>query len=206
MLLGSGLRVDDPLRELKDLVDRWYPLYDGVEVEQDNELRPVEIALSVMLNAQISGNTAALIWEHRDEIERHLRHIPADVHLMDVPRGAIPGIDAIAGAFESMCALKRVKLGIAAKILHKKRPFLVPIIDSRVYQYYHRRIIHRWRRGMTWGKQVAPLVDLFHGDMLSIESELRDLTNQMHAQGMLLSHVRILDYFLWKAGPDKITI
>jgi len=34
------------------------PLYDGVVVERDNDSLPIEIALLVMLNSQISGNTA----------------------------------------------------------------------------------------------------------------------------------------------------
>jgi hypothetical protein len=181
MLLRSGLRIQNPLQELRDLAHRWYPLYDGVVVERDNALRPIEIALSVMLNSQISGNTAALIWEHRGEIELQLAQIPANLDLIETPDGGrIPGIDAIVMAFERMCALKRVKLGIASKILHKKRPALIPIIDSRVYSYYHARVIHRWRRGISWGDQVATLVGLFHRDMLSVESELRDLSNSMY--------------------------
>lgn len=207
MHLGSGLQVRNPSQLLEDLVSRWYPLYDDVRVEQDNVLGPVEIALSVMLNSQISGNTAALIWEHRSEVEQQLAHIPTDLDLMDVPDGGrIPGIDAIARTFERMCALKRVKLGIAAKILHKKRPTLIPIIDSRVYGYYHKRVIHRWRPGLSWGDQVAALMDLFHADMVSVENELRDLSKRMHAQRTPLSHVRILDYFLWRAGPDRLTV
>lgn len=207
MRLRSGLCVRNPLRELGKMVRRWYPVYDGVCVQQDDELRPTEIVLSVMLNSRISGDTGALIWQHRREVERHLANIPAGVDLIDLPGGAeLPGIDAIARAFDSLCGLRRVKLGTAAKILHKKRPALIPIIDSRVYGYYHKRVIHRWRRGLSYGDQVAELVSHIHADMLSVENELRDLAKRMRANRTPLSHVRILDYFLWMAGPNRITV
>jgi Family of unknown function (DUF6308) len=207
MRLQSGLNIRHPIRELEEMTRRWFAVYDGVVVPQDNVLRPIEIALSVMLNSQISGNTAALIWEHRDEVERYLTNISAQIDLIDVPADSeIPGIGSIASAFESLCALRRVKFGIAAKILHKKRPALIPIIDSRVYGYYHAHVIHRWQRGLSWGQQIAILIVQFHRDMLSVESELRDLSNRVRARGTPLSHVRILDYFLWSAGRERAVL
>src|SRR5713226_3470985 len=137
MRLVSGLNIRNPEQLLEELAQRWYPVYDGVRVVEDNQLRPEEIALSIMLNSQISGNTGALIWGNRLGVERQLAGIPPDLDLIDVPStGEIPGASAINAAFDHLCALHRVKLGVAAKILHKKRPALIPIIDSRVYDYY----------------------------------------------------------------------
>src|SRR5271155_2638435 len=69
MRLASGLEIPEPMQHLEDLRTRWYPLYDGSWVEQDNELRSSEIALCVCLNSRISGNTVWNIWERLPEIQ-----------------------------------------------------------------------------------------------------------------------------------------
>ena len=55
--LPSGLVVEDVRTKLAGLFSRWYDLYDAVPVPHDNVLRPEEIALCIMMNSRMSGNT-----------------------------------------------------------------------------------------------------------------------------------------------------
>ena len=83
MQTASGFRVRNPRTLLIGFVNHWYPMYDGVEVAQDNQLRVVEIALSTMLNSRISGNTGEAIWRKaRATVEASLSQIPPHIDLL----------------------------------------------------------------------------------------------------------------------------
>src|SRR6516162_7411236 len=89
MLLSSGLEINDPLKLLMAFARVVYPMYDGVPVLQDNELCVPDIALSIMLNSRISGNTGAEIWKIREAVGQGLARIPTDVDLLDVPKDGL---------------------------------------------------------------------------------------------------------------------
>ncbi len=96
MKLASGLKIADARKLILAFVEYWYPLYDGVQVLQDNELRITDIALSTMLNSRISGNTARVIFREREPVEAALAEIPPNVDLLDVAtEGEIPGASGI---------------------------------------------------------------------------------------------------------------
>jgi len=81
MKLASGLRIANPKKVILAFVEHWYPVYDGVPVAQDDELRASEIALSTMLMSRISGVTGGYIWRARAPIEMALAKIPKKVDL-----------------------------------------------------------------------------------------------------------------------------
>lgn len=150
MRLKSGLVIDEPRALIRGFVREWYPMYDGVTVATDNQLRIVEIALSTMLNSRISGNPAGEIWLKRDAVEAALTRISSDTDLLSVGLGQpIPGISGIMEAVDAMCAIRRVKLSVPTKILHKKRPSLIPIFDSEVEGQY--QTLTRSGSGLSWG-------------------------------------------------------
>jgi hypothetical protein len=168
--LASGLKIADARKLILAFVEHWYPMYDGVQVLQDNELRVVEIALSTMLNSRISGNTAGAIFRERQAVEDALVSIPPGADLLDVKSGGdIPGANGISQAITAMCDIRRVKLSVSTKILHKKRAGLIPIFDSEVESQYY----PRWCPsvpGRLWGDYALALIKVVHKDMLSVAS------------------------------------
>ena len=123
MKLASGFYIAHPRKLVLAFVKHWYPMYDGVQVLQDNELRAPDIALSTMLNSRISGNTAGVIFREREPVEAALKEIPPCVDLLDVGTGDdIPGAGGISRAITAMCNIKRVKLSVSTKVLHKSAP------------------------------------------------------------------------------------
>lgn len=67
--LPSGLVVENVEATLEGLFSRWYDIYDAVPVPRDDTLRPEEIALCIMMNSRMSGNTGLAMWERREDIE-----------------------------------------------------------------------------------------------------------------------------------------
>ncbi len=202
MKLASGIRIDDPQKLLCACVRIWYPMYDGVPVKHDSRLTVPDIALCTMLNSRMSGNTGGVIWSARKEIEAGLAKVPAADDLFDVPKGGpIPGAEGLSKAVTVMCNLPRVKVSTCTKILHKKRPAIVPIFDGVVEGQYWPRYCPSVR-GRSYGDYVLALTACVHEDMLSVAPELRDLRNEMAASNTPLTACRILNVLTWlKRSP-----
>ncbi len=204
MRLAGGLKIGNPRGLLRAFVEHWYPMYDGVPVAHDSRLTVPDIALSTMLNSRTSGNTAGAIWRAREQVEQGLTKIPANIDVLGVPADApIPGADGISQAITAMCGIRRVKLSVATKILHKKRPALIPIFDSVVESCY--MPICDTARGRSYGDYAVALTRLVHKDMLGLAGELKGLENEMAANGTPMTALRILNVLTWAvaAGNER---
>jgi hypothetical protein len=190
MELPSGLVVEDVQAEVAGLFSRWYDLYDAVLVPRDNVLRPEEIALCIMMNSRMSGNTGLAVWEHREAIEDALRLIPHDA---DLAAAHVPwqGVQALLDPFQF---IPRAKLGIATKVLHKKRPSLIPMLDTLLVGHYHRRLT---ARADTLGGYAVNLMMLFQQDLLAVLPEVVALCDLAAGQGKPVTPVRMLDHLVW---------
>jgi hypothetical protein len=196
MKLVSKLNIPNPRKLILAFVEHWYPVYDAVPVDQDNELSASDIALSTMLMSRISGVTGGYIFRATEPINAALKKIPANVDLLDVVADdEIPGADGISQAITAMCAVKRAKLAVSTKILHKKRPGLIHIFDSVVKKHYARLCPSVSER--TWGDYAIALTRLVHKDMLSVASELRDLEGELKENHTPLTPCRILNALIW---------
>ncbi len=202
--LPSGLKIDRPRRLILAFVDHWYEMYDGVHVAQDNQLRASDIALSTMLMSRISGVTAGYILRIKAPIEDGLTRIPANLDLLDAGTDTdIPGAKGIGQAITAACTVPRAKLAVSTKILHKKRPGLIPILDSFVANHYAPQCPSDPNR--SWGDYALALTRLIHRDMLSASSQLRDLQEELAENKTPMTACRILNALTWtvKSGGEK---
>jgi hypothetical protein len=190
LTLPSELVIVDLQAKLAGLLSRWYDLYDAVPVLRDDVLRSEEIALCVMMNSRMSGNTGLEVWKRREDIEAGLRRIPPDA---DLAAAKVPweGVQALLDPFQT---IPRAKLGIATKILHKKRPALLPMLDTVLSGHYHRRLT---TRASTLGGYGVNLMKLFREDLLASLPEVTDLCRIAEQQGKPVTPVRILDHLVW---------
>jgi hypothetical protein len=199
--LASKLEIPNPRRLLQGYVRRRYALYDGVAVREDSSLDPLEIALANMINSRTSGNTAEEIWEIREEVNAGLLDIP-NRNLIDLPLGKpLPGAEGISRAVTAMCKVPRVKLATTTKILHKKRPSMVPIFDRVVEGHYWLKRVPNVP-DQSWGDYAVTMIAAFHRDLLSVKGRLRDLTNELDAAGTPLTECRILELLMWATLAD----
>ena len=72
MKLASGLELQRADQVFDVFVGQEHEKYDGIKADTDSVLRPEEIAISILVNSQISGNTAREIWEKRGPVEAAL--------------------------------------------------------------------------------------------------------------------------------------
>ena len=108
---------------------------------------------------------------------------------------AIPGLAAIAAAVDCMCEVKGVKVPKATKILHKKRPNLIPVFDSRVGLYYAARL--RNPKFDLDADDISSLLESFRQDLQAVTEEVRNLKRELDATNVRLTNIRILDHLIW---------
>jgi hypothetical protein len=188
--------IEDVQTKLQGLFGRWYDLYDAVPVPRDSTLRPEEIALCIMMNSRMSGNTGLAVWEHREAVESALQRIPLDA---DLAATEVPwrGLQALFDPFQS---IPRAKLGIATKILHKKRPGLIPMLDTLLVGHYHPRLT---THAETLGGYAVNLMKLFQQDLLAVLPEVTALCDLAAKQRKPVTPVRMLDHLVWSVLVER---
>ena len=198
LLLPSGQRpISKPLSMLRAFFNKEYINYDAVVVAGDSMLRPEEIALSVMVNSQISGNTARAIWDNRGEVQRNLERIDPNLSLV-AGESEIPW-SSIHGAIAGICKVPRAKIAVSTKILHKKRPELIPILDSVIVGYYKPRL-GRARFKDDAARAIAVLKE-FRRDLVSAEERLRACHRLLGHDDITLC--RMLEVLLWVTNEPR---
>lgn len=111
-------------------LDASYKNYDLVMVEEDNYLTMSDIRLANHMGARMGQKIIQSVMDRTENINSALMHVPAGVELSS---DAVP--------WEALDNLFRVIIGPeihaarATKILHKKRPHLIPILDSVMVSY-----------------------------------------------------------------------
>src|SRR5262249_31770396 len=135
----------------------------------------------------------AAIVERAPAINAALALVPAGATLAG-PDENVPW-PALQELMRAMDGIDEVKLPRATKVLHKKRPALIPILDE-VVQKYLRSVDRLWRTGDF----ASDAITLIRSYKLEIDANLlalRALRDALRASGISLTECRLLDLFLW---------
>lgn len=130
-----------------------YPSYDAYDTGAPTDrLSDGDLLASVLLNARVSIAGFESLRAMRDEFEAALRALPA-VTLIDATDDHLRAVAALYAPLDR--GMPGVGGTILSKVLHRKRPELVPLYDSRLYSLYvprNGRPIPRPKRGQkrTW--------------------------------------------------------
>ena len=147
--------------------------------------------------ARISAAEIAAILERRGEIERALRTIHPDASLTDAT-SAIPWIP-LTQLFDAFADIRGVGLSKMTKALHKKRPALIPILDS-IVQAYLRRDDSASRSPGSFGERATALVHSYKRDLDRNQPVLHEIQLELARRGYVLTEVRILDLVIWSVS------
>ena len=111
-----------------------YEAYDSSGDSPDpSSFDESDLRLANRGGARISAAEIAAVLERRGEIERALREIPPEASLTD-PTSSIPWI-ALTQLFDGFADIRGIGFSKMTKTLHRKRPALIPMLDSVVQTY-----------------------------------------------------------------------
>jgi len=192
--LASGISISRPFDRLLNFCTNEYDTYDAVPIPQDNTIGVFEIVLTTSVNAGLTANTVAEIYRSRRVIEQALSQIAPNASLLDPdwPRQAV--VDLL----DAACSIRGVWLAVATKVLHKKRPGLLPMLDSVVLGHYFGQYRKRYERWPATGEVGATAMDRFRTDLVSVAPQINSLVNALRRNhGYSLTPTRALEILVW---------
>jgi hypothetical protein len=204
-LCAGTLQVEHPDQVLLDYLDvrngYAYPAYDRLVTNGSATLVDGDLLAPSLIGAEVDRGRFSLLREM----------LPALSGVGDLPpvplEEAEPTVvDAVADLFAVLDAApyagKGVRGTILSKVLHRKRPDLVPLYDSRIFESYTgpgciERSAHRsWRDFMTL------LCLQMRDDLIREATAFEELVGIAGDAGALLTRLRILDILVWRTADS----
>jgi hypothetical protein len=193
--LRSGVVIEEPLTYALEFIakDGSYRAYDLVPVAHDETLTYEDVRLANMIVARMPPRVINNILDRATRIEAALARIPRDATLV-TPDSEVPW-DGIRMLFEAMTGVEEVGLPRATKVLHKKRPALIPILDEVVMKYL--RAAGHFARHPDPATDAIHLIESYKSELDANATTYAHLRTELSNRGFVLTECRILDIFLW---------
>lgn len=205
--LVSGLSLADPLARLMTFCEHEYAYYDAVPKGDPNSVEPVDVLATVGINSRIdtADKVRTVHLGMAAGCDPLLPGIPVDADLL-----TFEPLDAVVALLAAAMQARYVLLASATKVLHRKRPGLIPVLDSVVVAHYLNRLGEQRLLARSWENRVAAK-DVGRLALLGVKADLegaggqiQDLAAELADRGFHLTPVRVLDILVWseteKAG------
>ena len=189
VVLRSGVEIEDPLGAVLGFVEaRW--AYDVADAPEPASFDESDLRLANRGGARISAAEIAAILERTGAIERALRAIPPEASLV---RASVPW-PPLRQLFDAFADIRGVGLSKMTKALHRKRPALIPMLDSVVQTY-----LEDDDPGVQapFGERALRLVRGYKGDLDRNRAGVRAVRQELASRGYEVTEVRILDLLIW---------
>jgi hypothetical protein len=199
IILRGGVEIENPLELALGFLAAYssYEVYDSSSPVSFDES---DLRLANRGGARISAAEIAAILDRRREIERALREVHRDASLADAV-SLIPWIQ-LTHLFDAFADIRGVGFSKMTKALHRKRPALIPMLDS-VVQTYLTKDDPGMRSPGSFGERATTLVRSYKRDLDRNRSVLRELQQELASRTYRLTEVRILDLLIW--SPSTAT-
>ena len=179
--------------------DFGYRTYDSHPIRPDAEWRREDAQIANRAGARMSSREIDALMGRSDLIEDALARIPGDQSLA-APAGEIPW-DALHDLYAAFGGIPGIGLAKATKALHKKRPHLVPMLDSVVAAYL--RSVEEIPVG-DFADEALELTRSYKVDLDANSDVLVSVQHGLNEQGYTLSLCRILDLYTWSYAGDSL--
>ena len=190
--------MDRPLELALDFLDT-YSSYEAEEASGPGSFDESDLRLANRGGARISAAEIGAILERRGEIERTLREIHPDSSLV-AATSSISWVP-LTRLFDAFADIRGVGFSKMTKALHKKRPALIPMLDSVVQEYLTSNDPEAASSG-TFGERATALVRSYKRDLDRNRSALRQIQRELASRDHRVTEVRILDLVIWSVSVE----
>ena len=190
VVLRNGVAFEDPLSIVLDFLETWR--LDVGDRPPPRSFGEVDLRLANRDGARISAAEIAAVLERRDRIERALRSIESDSSLVGAD-SKVPW-QPLKQLFDGFADIRGLGLSKMTKALHRKRPALIPMLDSVVQKYL---ADDDPGKQATFAERGIALVSSYKRDLDSNRAALDALRRELGRHGHVLTEVRIVDLLIW---------
>jgi len=177
-----------------------YEYYDAIVYSDVDRIEALDVLVTVAVNSFVNS-APAVRKVHRGlaaKCNELLRDIPHDADLTshDWPS------EKVYGLLHEAVQADGVLVPVATKVLHRKRPRLIPMLDNDVLKYYLQCDPSLGSVNQTQNAQYAADVAMkvlgaFRNDLMSALEEIRSLCDSLVKNGYALTPVRTLEILIW---------
>ena len=193
IVLRNGVEIEDSLNTALAFLEA-YPRYDAGHASPPGSFREADLRLANRGGARISAAEIAAILMRRRAIERALRGIAPDASLAGTA-GTVPWLP-LGRLFEAFADIRGVGFAKMTKALHRKRPALIPLLDSVVQRHLED---DDPGAEAPFGERALALVRGYKRDLDRNRAALRAVRRALAKRGYIVTEVRILDVLIWSA-------
>jgi hypothetical protein len=193
IVLRGGVEVGNPSELVLGFLEA-YAGYEAGDSSGPSSFDERDLRLANRGGARISAAEIAAILARRVEIERALRKIHPEASLADAAR-SVPWVP-LTQLFDAFADIRGVGFSKMTKALHRKRPALIPMLDSVVQAYLTKADPGAGSWG-SFGERATALVCSYKRDLDRNRSALHEIRRELLSRGPRLTEVRILDMLIW---------
>ena len=192
IVLRAGVEVENPLELALEFLAA-YSRYETADSSGPMSFDERDLRSANRGGARISAAEIEAILERRSEIERTLRQIHPEASLAEA-ESSIPWVP-LTLLFSAFGDIRGVGFSKMTKALHRKRPALIPMLDSVVQAYLTRD--DRPAHSGSFGEDATVLVRRYKRDLDRNLSTLHWLQQELARRTYRLTEVRLLDLLIW---------
>lgn len=202
-LCAGTLLVEHPDEVLLDYVDPRngysYPAYDLLVTNGSPSLVDGDLLAPVLMGVHIDAGRFGLLREMMPALEA-VAELP-DVSLQDADDDHVMCVAGLFGILdEPRYAGRGVRGTIVSKVLHRKRPDLVPIYDSRIFDAYTAPGVLPRSLDRSWQEFMRQLCSQMRADLQAEAAAFDELQEIAEDAGAAITKLRILDVLVWRAA------
>jgi hypothetical protein len=181
-----------------------YPYYDGLVTNGDSD----QLCTGDLLSPTLLGVTVDLDRMHTLRaltplLQRGLDALPRITDLLEADERTLDLVAALYDPLDDPSVEDRdVKGSLIAKVLHRKRPTLIPLFDSKVRIFYqHEKCVPAAPKdGRSWREYMELLVRAMQHDLRENYDEFQRLCALTPDGGPQLTPLRVLDIVVWMSS------
>jgi len=203
--LPSGRQLVASADRLLAFFREEYEYYDAIPSGDPFHVSPLDVLVTVSVNSFVN-NAAKVRTVHRGlaaACDPLLRTIPVHADLRTFP------VSGVRDLLHAAVQQRSVLTAVATKVLHRKRPALIPMLDSVLIGYYAAKLsaprLVTWATGDKARAADAATVVLreFRADLIGVSEQLEDLRETAGSEGYDVTAARILELLLWMDCEDR---
>lgn len=186
-----------------------YPSYDGYRTNDNpDELCDGDFLAPVLLNVNVKIRTFAYLRACSDTLTAQLQDVPKDVDLATAEETEIRAMARLFSILDSEARPLGTRGTTLSKVLHRKRPLIVPLYDRNVRQVYQKgkngtAAPIEFARKRSWEDFVYQLARAMRDDLERAPEMWDELAGLTPPDAPQISRLRALDILAWRLGAGE---
>jgi len=168
-----------------------YRYFDLVPSESPDEVTPVDVLAAAALHPGLSRNDLGFFVDRAHDLSMWLKEVPVDLALAEAD-------DELLAHLNSLTDFDGASFTLLTKVMHRKRPQLVVMLDRHIIDWY-RPVTGERSAKPAW----SPILRSMRADVTDAEQSLAAIADALRSEMETPpSAIRMIDIAIWM-GAQK---